>query len=352
MQPKINFQTKIFLASVAYRYMGMVVAFALSAFIAASFLPYAVVLNPIFQLCMWVAAVLSIFVYVMRSVQERTRATKDRFLQEKGFYEILVGGTVGLAVAAELIISAAVAPGAILFAATTVIALFTSMVAYVAVNKMLLSSRELGHEVSATQKAGSGLLFLGFIFGLPVVALLIVSGIAGVSLLPFLLEITLAGVFGLMLLGNVYTVLHKQEVVIWGRRQSITVEDNPMYCAILLFTNTLDLFRALVQAYMHLSNSRKDSDKVKISWKDVLNTLLGVTIVVGVFYLIYRAFQGTLSEPFDAREGRCKPDTSGAYSRCASDAASGSPANPRAPWMMVSHVRPAHGELTLEASTG
>ena len=104
---------RAFLASVAYRYMGLIVAFTLSALIAASFLPYAVVLNPIFQMLMWVAAIVSIFIYVARSMKEQTRASKDKFLHEKGFYELLVGGTLGLAVAAELIISAAVAPGAI-----------------------------------------------------------------------------------------------------------------------------------------------------------------------------------------------------------------------------------------------
>jgi hypothetical protein len=296
---------KVFLVSVAYRYVGMVLAFALSVLIASSFLPYAVVLNPIFQMLMWVAAIVSIFIYVARSMKEQTRASKDKFLHEKGFYELLVGGTLGLALAGELIISAAIAPGAILFAATTVVALFTSILAYVAINKMLLPSHDLEREISATQKAGSGLLFLTFIVGLPVVALLVVSGIAGVSLFPFLLEITLAGVFGLMLLGNIYTVLHKQEVVILGSRyQDVTVKNNPMYCAIMLFANTIDLFRALVQAYMHLNNSTKDSDKVKISWKDVINTLLGVSIVVGVFYLICRAFQGTFSEPFDTSEHR------------------------------------------------
>lgn len=291
---------KDFLLSTAYRYIGLIGSFSLAAMLAATILPVAVVLNPFFHIMMWLSACIAMVIYILRASVKQRNATKAEFLFNRGFYEALLGGTLGVAVAAELITSAAIAPGAVLFAATTMVMIFTSLLAYVSVSRMIKSSQELEREISVGQKIGSLVLFLGFLIGLPVVGLLVVSGVAGVSLFPFLSQILLTGLGSLILMGNMYTILYKQEVVIFGANyEKHRVKNSPMECALLLFLNTVDVFIVLLRAFVYLSKSKEKKDKMKFNFRGLINTIIGTACIAGVFYLLYAAFKGTLSDSFD-----------------------------------------------------
>lgn len=292
---------KKFFESVVLRYVTLLGSFGLGVFVAIVFLPQAVLFNGLFNIALNLLAVAALFLYVVQSFAKGSWADKQDFFLQSGMPELAAGFSLGAATAAQILALELLAPGAIMFAATTVIAIFSAAITYVILDRAIYGNTL----VKGINRKAPGILLTFLAAGMFFGVFSMLTGITGTAIIPFVAEIFVAGCLSLTLLNDIHSVIHNQCVkvlviregfFIWETKE-LTVNDNPAYCALLLFIRTIDLLITLAQLFVYASKLKeKDVDTSKLFTK-IVETVVGCAFLFGMFWVIKSAFEGTFMRP-------------------------------------------------------
>ena len=212
--------------------------------------------------------------------------------------EIILCGVVGIASAASILAAEWLAPGAVIFAATTVFAVVSSALIYALVDRLFY-----GENIKSVNRTVPGVLLSFLAIGTFVGIFTFMSGITGLAVFPFVFEIFIMGMLSLGLLNDINTIITEQKVYClsfdtWEFKTKVVSEnDNPAWSALVLFSKTVDLFLAAVKVCVYMQRLRDGAEDSSQICKNILNTLLGCTILFGMFYVVKSAFSGDFMRP-------------------------------------------------------
>jgi len=290
-----------FIRSVALRYFAMSSSFGLGALAAIILLPTAVLFNPLFAIGMFVLTILACIKYIQMAFYKKSWADVNDFFMSSAMPEIVIGLSFGMMCAKLLVVAEIIAPGAVILSAATVFGIVLSSVAYVLFDRLFNG----GESIKEANKNVPGYLLTFLIVGLFVAFISTIAGITGVAIMPFITEIFIIGCLSLSLLNDLHSIIANQnvKVLVWDggafvwKAREIVVEDNPAYCALLLFSRTVDIFITAINIMILASKlNDKDSNQDRI-WEKIINLVITCGVLFGMYHLIQHVFNGTYMRP-------------------------------------------------------
>lgn len=280
-------KTNIDRTSIGLRYVTLIISASLAALLSLTLLPYAVIFSPLFQILSAVVFLVALVLYCFRGHVAQGRANSNDFIKNFGMHEITLGMTLGVMLSAELVLISVIAPHALMYAFMTTLMVFVSLGVFTAITR-IKKTNEAGEEVARVQGVGAVVLLLALIGGFVIGGGFVLFGVTGVSILPYIAEMCLAGFAALALLGNIFQIMSGQEDVnLLGGKLDL---NSPMISALVVFMNTADLFLSLARAIMFREKSKQSGDKV--SPTAARNFIIGGACIAGMFGLIYAVYKG------------------------------------------------------------
>lgn len=274
-------------ASIGLRYITLIVSSSIAAVLSLTVLPYAVVFSPLFQILSAAVFLVALVLYCVRGTVAQRRANSDDFIKNLGMHEVLLGITLGVMLSAELTLISVIAPYALMYAFMTTLMVFVSLGVFAAITR-IKRKNDAGDEVARVQGVGAVVLLLALIGGFVIGGGFVLFGITGVSILPYIAEMCLAGFAALALLGNIFQVISgREDVNLLGGKLDL---ESPMLSALVVFMNTADLFVSLARAFMFKEKSKQSRDRVKP--ETARNFVIGGACIAGMCGLIYAVYKG------------------------------------------------------------
>lgn len=263
--------------SILVRYLFLVVTTAVTAAVAAQCLSPVLLFNPVFSMMTFILSLVAVLAYVVVGYKKRERATVKDFVLSFAKYELALGVCCGVMLSSTLVSIVMISPAALTYAMSTIANLFLGFGLFFAAGKTL--SR---NQVSYIQGMGAMMLLFGLIGGLIIGGLFVITGLTGVAILPYIVEISYAVSIALVLLGDLYVILSRQG----------DDEQAPMVAVLSVFVNTIDLAVSLAKAYILREKSKRSDNR--LSSEGIKQVAIGSVCVAGLGCLLYNAFKGDL----------------------------------------------------------